>query len=162
MPIQYQTDFAARQMFQLAYQFQLRSNYKEACFYYQRSLDILPTAEAHVHLGWTYSCMERYEDAIAECKLAIELDPDYGNAYNDIACYLIELDEAEEAISWLERATLTQGLESPSIALVNLARLYEQQGLWPLAIREYRAALRYNPDYLPAKDSLAELEARAN
>src|ERR1700694_6062312 len=46
----------------------------------------------------------RLDDAIAECKCAIELDPEFGNPYNDIGAYLIEQNRFDEAIPWLERA----------------------------------------------------------
>ena len=51
-----------------------------------------PTAEAYTFLGWTYHFQGRIEDAIAECKRAIEVDPEFGNPYNDIGAYLIELE----------------------------------------------------------------------
>ncbi|MGH1362120.1 MAG: tetratricopeptide repeat protein [Calditrichia bacterium] len=152
----------ALRLFQLAYKFQLKGEYNEAIFYYQRSLDIEATAEGHTFLGWSYSCIDRYEDAIEECKLAIEIDPDYGNPYNDIGCYLLELDRLDEAVCWFEDARNARRYATPEYAYVNLARVYEQQGLWPLAIREYREALRYNPDYSPAVASLNELQARVN
>jgi len=59
--------------------------------------------EAHTFLGWTYHFQGRIEEAIAECKLAIGLDPEFGNPYNDIGAYLIELGRFEEAIPWLEQ-----------------------------------------------------------
>ena len=49
-----------------------------------------PTAEAHTFLGWAYSFLGDYESAITECRNAIELDPDFGNPYNDIGAYLIQ------------------------------------------------------------------------
>jgi tetratricopeptide (TPR) repeat protein len=64
-----------------------------------------PTAEAHTFLGWTYHFQGRLDDAIAECKRAIEIDPEFGNPYNDIGAYLIELKRFDGAIPWLERAT---------------------------------------------------------
>src|SRR5262249_38344426 len=57
----------------------------------RRSIAIHPTAEAHTFLGWTLSHLGRHEDAIAECKTAIAVDPLFGNPYNDIGAYLIEL-----------------------------------------------------------------------
>ena len=40
-----------------------------------RRLELYPTAEAHTLLGWTYHFQGRLDDAIAECKRAIEIDP---------------------------------------------------------------------------------------
>jgi len=44
------------------------------------------------------------DEAIAECKRAIEVDPEFGNPYNDIGSYLIALGRHDEAIPWLEQA----------------------------------------------------------
>ena len=47
----------------------------------------------------------RLEEAIEECHKAIAVDPTFGNPYNDIGAYLIEMGRLDEAIPWLERAT---------------------------------------------------------
>jgi len=95
----------AWEVLQDAYQAQMEGDYDRAVELYQSSLELHPTAEAHTFLGWTYHFQGRVEEAIAECRRAIELDPEFGNPYNDIGAYLIELGRFEEAIPWLERAT---------------------------------------------------------
>jgi tetratricopeptide (TPR) repeat protein len=92
------------ELFHQAYQAQMQGQLDRAAELYQGSIDLLPTAEAHTFLGWTYHFQGRVDDAIAECKRAIELDPDFGNPYNDIGAYLIDLERPDEAIPWLERA----------------------------------------------------------
>ena len=79
----------AQQIFSKAYDLQMAGDLEEAIEEYKRSIEIFPTAEAHTFLGWTYSFQGRYEDAIAECKEAIKVDPDFGNPYNDIGAYII-------------------------------------------------------------------------
>src|SRR5437762_8933331 len=95
----------AWEILQDAYQAQMEGDYDRAVELYQSSLELHPTAEAHTFLGWTYHFQGRIDEAIAECKRAIELDPDFGNPYNDIGAYLIEQNRFDEAIPWLERAT---------------------------------------------------------
>ena len=80
----------AIQLFQQAYQHQMNKELDEAVELYKKSIDSYPTAEAHTFLGWTYSWMGRIDDAIAECHKAIEVDPTFGNPYNDIGSYLID------------------------------------------------------------------------
>ena len=80
----------ALQLFQSAYEAQMRGELDEAAELYKQSIEAYPTSEAHTFLGWTYSFMGRTDDAIAECHRAIEVDPDFGNPYNDIGAYLIE------------------------------------------------------------------------
>src|SRR5256884_5830459 len=94
----------AWEVLQDAYQAQMEGDYDRAVELYQSSLELHPTAEAHTFLGWTYHFQGRVEEAIAECKRAIELDPEFGNPYNDIGAYLIELGRFDEAIPWLERS----------------------------------------------------------
>ncbi|HXH86357.1 MAG TPA: hypothetical protein VNI35_05995, partial [Nitrospira sp.] len=79
----------AWQLFQQAYERQMKGELEEAVSLYRRSLATHPTAEAHTFLGWTYSFMGRLDDAIEECHLAIARDPEFGNPYNDIGAYLI-------------------------------------------------------------------------
>src|SRR5712692_7637543 len=81
----------AWEVLQDAYQAQMEGDYERAVELYQTSLELHPTAEAHTFLGWTYHFQGRIEEAITECKRAIELDPDFGNPYNDIGAYLIKL-----------------------------------------------------------------------
>src|ERR1035438_4881063 len=81
----------AWEVLQDAYQAQMEGDYDRAVELYQSSLELHPTAEAHTFLGWTYHFQGKLIDAISECKRAIELDPDFGNPYNDIGAYMIEL-----------------------------------------------------------------------
>jgi tetratricopeptide (TPR) repeat protein len=92
-------------LFERAYKHQMRGELADAILLYKRSFEASPTAEAHTFLGWTYSMMSRYEEAVLECEKAIAVDPTFGNPYNDIGAYLIELGRWEEAIPWLEKAT---------------------------------------------------------
>src|SRR5260370_24422601 len=96
--------------------------YDQAVELYQSSPELHPTAEAHTFLGWTYHFQGRVDEAIAECKRAIELDPEFGTPYNDIGAYLIELGRFEEAIPWLERATEAPHYEPPHLPHSNLRR----------------------------------------
>src|SRR5438093_9735341 len=93
----------AWEVLQDAYQAQMEGDYDRAVELYQSSLELHPTAEAHTFLGWTYHFQGRIEEAIAECRLAIEIDPEFGNPYNDIGAYLIELGRFEVAIPLLVR-----------------------------------------------------------
>jgi tetratricopeptide (TPR) repeat protein len=74
----------ALQLFQKAYEHQMKKELDEAIELYKKSIAAYPTSEAHTFLGWTYSWMGRIDDAIAECLKAIEVDPTFGNPYNDI------------------------------------------------------------------------------
>ena len=71
-------------LFQQAYEFQMNGKLDDAVDFYHRSIDAFPTAEAYTFLGWTYSFKGQLRRAIEECRRAIQMDPDFGNPYNDI------------------------------------------------------------------------------
>ena len=152
----------SREYFQRAYARQMQGELDEAVELYKKSIEVLPTAEAHTFLGWTYSFMGRPQDAIAECHRAIEVDPDFGNPYNDIGAYLIEQGALDEAIPWLEKATRAPRYESYCFPHFNLGRIYEQKRLWRKAIDCYRASLGHNRQYLLANVALRRLQAMMN
>lgn len=152
----------ALKYFKMAYHCQMQGDLNLAIAYYKKSLECEPTAEAHTFLGWTYSFMGRLEDAIAECKKAIKVDPDFGNPYNDIGAYFLQMGKLDAAIAWLEKAKRAKRYENPEFPYCNLGKVYELKGLWPRAIREYKKALAIRSDYLPARIALARLEARLN
>jgi Tfp pilus assembly protein PilF len=120
------------------------------------SLGICPTAEAHTFLGWTYHFQGEVDDAILECKRAIEVDPDFGNPYNDIGAYLIALGRNDEAIPWLEQVIVAPCQEPRHDPYFNLGRAYYAKGMFHCARPYFQEALRIEPDY-----SLARRPSRA-
>lgn len=137
-------------LFERAYKHQVRGETGDAIELYKRSIAIHPTAEAYTFLGWTYSMVERIEEAIEMCKEAIRLDPAFGNPYNDIGAYLIEQGEYEEAIPWLENATVAERYKSPQFPYTNLGRAYQQLGKYRSALQNYDKSLQIDPLYMPA------------
>ena len=152
----------ALDFFKAAYESQMRGEFDEAVDFYKQSLKAYPTAEAHTFLGWTYSFMGLLDDAIAECLLAIEVDPDFGNPYNDIGAYLIEQGDPNGAIEWLARAQKAARYESYFYPHFNLGRVYEAKGKLFDALREYKAAIDLNPDYMLAIRAFRKLQSKLN
>ena len=152
----------AEAYFQQAYEKQQQGALEEAVVLYKKSLALYPTAEAHTFLGWTYSLAGRFDRAIAQCKEAIGVDPDYGNPYNDIGSYLIETDRHEEAVPWLEKAIAAKRYESYCYAHYNLGRVWEKQGNWFRALQSYNDALHDNPEYNLAKKASARVQGMLN
>lgn len=152
----------AKELFEQAYRLQMKGDLDDAVALYKKSIALFPTAEAHTFLGWTYSFQGRIQEAIEECHRAIAVDPDFGNPYNDIGAYLIELGRLEEAIPWLERATRAPRYESRCFPYFNLGRVYEHRHEFRRAMENYRLALREQPGYPAARSSLRRLQAMMN
>lgn len=145
-----------------AYAMQMRGNIEEAMLTYQKSIDAYPTAEAYTFFGWAYSFIDDYDSAIESCMKAIELDPDYGNSYNDIGAYYIQKNKFEEALYYLEKAKLAARYATPYFSYYNIGRIYERRGLWFEARREFEKALKISPTYVPALEGSERITALLN
>jgi Tfp pilus assembly protein PilF len=130
----------AQQLLQEGYRAQMDKSYENAIDLYRRSIDAFPTAEAHTYLAWTYSFMDRLDEAIEECRRAILVDPEFGNPYNDIGSYLMKQGKLEEAITWLERAKAARRYEPRHYPYLNLGRIYLSTGRFEEAHREFAQA----------------------
>src|SRR5207245_7202450 len=145
----------AVRLIQEAYRLQMQGEMDAAIARYQQSIALHPTAEAHTFLGWPYSFQGRLEDAIAQCKEAIAVDPDFGNPYNDIGSYLIKLGRLDEAILWLETALKAPRYEPRHYPHCNLGQVYWAKGMLAKALEEFERALQIEPDY-PFAEAAAE------
>lgn len=152
----------ATELFREAYQAQMKGDLSNAARLFQESIHTHPTAEAYTFLGWTYSFLHRYEDAIEECKHAIALDPDFGNPYNDIGSYLMKLGKLDDALPWLQQATVAKRYEARHFPHMNLGRLYLAKGDQLQAMREFGKAVALEPRYLPARFALTALASQLN
>ena len=152
----------AVELWQEAYQLQMRGELDRAIALYKESIAAKPTAEAHTFLGWALSFQGRLDEATAECVRAIEIDPTFGNPYNDIGVYLMQQEKLDEAIPWLEQAKRAPRYEPRQFPFMNLGRIYVKQAKWHEAMREFEQAVRMAPTDKSAHKMLHELRARMN
>ena len=146
----------------MAYRYQMEGNLDRAIEHYQRSVAIHPTAEAHTFLGWSMSFQGRLEEATAECLRAIEIDPDFGNPYNDIGVYLMQQGKFDEAIPWLGKAKQARRYEPRQFPFMNLGRIYLKLGRWWDALREFEGAVQAAPGDVHAAKTLHQLRGQLN
>ena len=128
-----------------AMQHQMAQKFDDAIRLYKESIKLYPTADAHTYLGWAYSFKGRLNEAIAQCEIAIELDPEFGNPYNDIGVYLMQQQKLDDAIPWLERAKSAKRYEPRHFPYINLGRVYLTKGMIQKALEEFGGALQINP-----------------
>lgn len=145
-----------------AYQYQVGGEYDMAVELYKRSLNLHPTAEAYTFLGWTYHFQGRIDEAIEECKKAIQLDPEFGNPYNDIGAYLIEKGDFSEALPWLDRALQSRRYESYHYPHYNLGKAYTGLEMFAKARQHYETALRICPGYTLARTALDDVRKKVH
>jgi len=133
--------------------------HREAIQLLEKSLAIMPTAEAFTYLGWTYSHLGDYQRAIEEAQKAITLDPHFGNPYNDIGVYLVEQGKEDEAIPYLEKAKQAKRYCCYQFPHFNLGRIYLKKKMYEQAREKFKEALKIDPDYLAAGEGLELLKA---
>ena len=140
----------------------MAGDYDRAVELYLGSLALYPTAEAHTFLGWTYHFQGKIDEAIAECKRAIAVDPDFGNPYNDIGAYLIDLGRYDEAIPWLEQATNAKRYEPRHFPYFNLGRVYLAKGMITRARELFQKSLAIEPRYTLARQAIEKVRRMVN
>ena len=143
-----------------AYQHHMRGEVEKAIELYDRSIACCPTAEAFTFRGWARSVQRDFDGAIADCHLAIDLDPEFGNPYNDIGAYYIELGQPDEAIPWLRMALKAKRYESYCFPHFNLGRVFETEGRLEKALEHYQAALKENPGYAAAAKAVDRVKGK--
>jgi tetratricopeptide (TPR) repeat protein len=143
-----------------AMQHQMARDFDEAIRLYRESIALYPTADAHTYLGWAYSFQGRLNEAIAQCEIAINLDPEFGNPYNDIGVYLMQQEQLDDAIPWLERAKSAKRYEPRHFPYINLGRIYLTKGMVQKALEEFRGALKINSDDEELAQLVEELETK--
>jgi len=131
---------------------------ESAILCFQESISYFPTAEAYTYWAWMLSFQGDFEKAISLCKKAIEVDPEFGNSYNDIGSYLMKLNKFDDAITWLEKAKKAARYELRHYPFMNMGRIYMEKGWVTRAIEEFQGALKFDPNNLEVKHVLEDLE----
>ena len=150
----------ALELIETAMKHQMAQQFDDAIRLYKESIALHPTADAHTYLGWAYSFIGRLNEAIAQCEIAIGLDPEFGNPYNDIGVYLMQQERHDDAIPWLERAKAAKRYEPRHFPYINLGRIYLTKGMIQKAIEEFRGALAINPGDNELAQLVEELQTK--
>ena len=83
--------------FNLAVTFVQAGKFAEAESHYRQALPGRPTAETHNGLGFVLARQGRADEAVAEFRKAIDIDPKFTPAYNNLADTLVQQGKLEEA-----------------------------------------------------------------
>ena len=101
----------------------------------------------HYDLGAYYYVYEqdKIDEAIAELNMALDLDPNYGHALNQLAyCHLFK-NEFEKALEYFRRyASISPGDANP---FDSMGEAYFRMGSLDESIEKYKEALEVKPDF---------------
>ena len=150
----------AMELVKRAMDHQMAGELEESIRLYKESIALFPTADAHTYLGWAYSFQGKLNEAIAQCEIAIQIDPEFGNPYNDIGVYLMQQQQFDEAVPWLEKAKQAKRYEPRHFPYLNLGRVYVAKGMLQKALEEFRGALRLDPGNADLVQTIEQLETK--
>ena len=112
-------------------------------------------AVSHLALGFLYIMVNRdYEKAIAECELAISLEPGAAEAYTQLATFLFWACRPEEAIPIFKKALRLSPIPG-SRCLQNMGMAYRMAGRYEEAIATLKQLIQREPNQLLSHISLA-------
>jgi tetratricopeptide (TPR) repeat protein len=106
----------------------------------------------HTNLGTVYDGRGMYDEAIAEFKKALAIDPNYPRALFNLGVTYAKKGMFDEAITQYKKALSNQ----PDYAKAhqNLGNAYAKTGKFDEAIYQYRKALSLNEDNVDARTNL--------
>jgi Flp pilus assembly protein TadD len=109
----------------------------------------------HNNLGAALQGQKKLKEAISHCRRALELQPDYAEAYNNLGTALHEEEKLEEAVACFGRALALK----PDHAEFhnNLGNSLRSQGKLDDAITSYRRAVELQPGNAVAHTNLGNI-----
>lgn len=112
-------------------------------------------------LGAANASLQRFDDAIANYRRGLDLNPDYADGHYNLANVLEEKGALDEAAASFERVLELK--PDHAHAHYNLGVVLQNQGKFDKAATYYRTALKLKPDYAEAHNNLgAVLQAEGD
>jgi tetratricopeptide (TPR) repeat protein len=131
----------ADSLFQQALEFERQDEFASATDTYRRwLLTFGPDAQVCFNLGNTLFAAARFEAAAERFRQAVEIDPNYIEAWSNLGCALAEASETDEAVAALTRAIELSPCHAD--AIYNLADILERAGRRREARRHWRTYLK--------------------
>jgi Tfp pilus assembly protein PilF len=140
----------------------LQGRFLTAVGLFNRSLALHPTAEGYTYRAWAVSFLGLLDQAIRDCHLAIGVDPEFGNPYNDIGVYLMRQGQMDDAIVWLEKAKKAKRYDPKHFPYLNLGHIYLAKGEQMKALDEYVQALDLDPENEVALKAIGTIDLPIN
>jgi len=96
--------------------------------------------------AWCQFALGKPQIAQSLCLRAIELDAEYGPAYNDLGSYLLEEDKLDDALKFFAKAKHASFFPQREYPYINCGRVYLKRQNYVLAYEEFLNASILSPD----------------
>jgi len=148
----------------LAYMLTAQGHLEEAKALYRKILDMQADDEtvknAHCNLGIILGRQAKYQDAIAHCRQALEIDAEFAVAHGALGGLLLDIGKPDEGKEHLAEAIrLDRG---DAVATSNLAGVLMDEGRHEEAAALYGKALKEKPGLPAALLGLATIRATSS
>ncbi|MBW2094389.1 MAG: tetratricopeptide repeat protein [Deltaproteobacteria bacterium] len=111
-------------------------------------------ARIQAEVALVYRDLKQYPLSLRYFKKALDLEPDFPEAWNNLGTLYLVQRKWHKAIPCFKRAAETLTYKTPHFAYNNLGRAYFHAGEYQKAIESYREALDLAPDYSLCWDNL--------
>ncbi len=101
----------------------------------------------HYNLGITCDELSIQAEAFRHLSRAIELSPEYSDAYNALGRHYAKAGDLDQAQVNFQKALVNPLYETPHLALFNLGLLSEKRGAPDVALQYYEEAIQKFPRY---------------
>jgi Tfp pilus assembly protein PilF len=112
---------------------------------------------AYYNLGEYYARQGRYDEAMENCRKALQISPHYSDALNNFGVVLALTGKPDEAVVQIREA-IRYSVDKAD-AYYNLGNVFVMQRKFDEAADAYNEALRLKPDYAEAHNNLANVLA---
>ena len=106
--------------------------------------------EIWFYLGLLENQKENYEQSLRHFYKSLQLNPEYGNACNEIGIILIRQGKESEAIDWFKQSINSKFNDAPHITFYNLSMLYQMWELFEDSLLYIKKAIQLKPNFQEA------------
>lgn len=105
--------------------------------------------DSHYYVAFIYANQEKFDQAEAEVREVIRIDPDYPDAYNFLGQVLMKQNRRQEAIGAFRKAVSYPLYSTPDVAYYQLGLALELEGDMQNARQAFEDALKVTPSNVP-------------
>lgn len=136
-----------------------QKNYEEAKANFYKARNYKETAEVLTLLAWSYSLLDNRTQAKAYCLKAVQLDSQYGPAYNDFGNYILAEGQIQESLRWFELAKRAHNYQNREYPYINAGRAYVLLKDFDQALTEFSLALTIAPHHHELHETVSKLKS---